>query len=78
MPSTGERRVLMLLALASIPFAFVNTLFTQTVSFAADEFDQGDGAIGVGAALVRWGVVLVPPAAVLADRVGRKRVLVAA
>jgi MFS family permease len=78
MPSTGERRILTLLALASIPFAFVNTLFTQTVSFAADEFNRADTDIGFGAAIVRWGVVLVPPIAVLADRIGRRRVLVAA
>lgn len=78
MPSSGERRVLALLALASVPFAFVNTLFTQTVSFAADEFGRSDSDIGIGAAVVRWGVVLVPPVAVLADRLGRRRVLVAA
>ncbi|MFZ9518330.1 MAG: hypothetical protein ACO288_05720, partial [Ilumatobacteraceae bacterium] len=64
MPSTGERRILTLLALASIPFAFVNTLFTQTVSFAADEFNRADTDIGFGAAIVRWGVVFVPPIAV--------------
>ncbi len=78
MTSTGERRILTLLALASVPFAFVNTLFTQTVSFAADEFNRADTDIGFGAAIVRWGVVLVPPIAVLADRIGRRRVLIAA
>lgn len=74
----GEHRVLWLLALASIPFAFVNTLFTQTVSFAADDFGRTDSAIGFGAAIVRWGVIIVPPIALLADRVGRRTVLVAA
>ena len=68
MPISGERRVLWLLALASIPFAFVNTLFTQTVSFAADDFDRTDSAIGFGAAIVRWGVIIVPPIALFADR----------
>jgi MFS family permease len=66
-----------LLALASIPFAFVNTLFTQTVSFAADEFGRSDSDIGFGAAVVRWGVIVVPPIALLADRAGRRTVLVA-
>jgi MFS family permease len=74
--TSGERRTLGLLALASIPFAYVNTLFTQTVSFAADDFGRSDADIGFGAAVVRWGVLLVPPIALLADRVGRRRILV--
>ena len=78
MPLRGERRVLWLLALASIPFAFVNTLFTQTVSFAADDFGRTDSAIGVGAAITRWGVIIVPPIALFADRIGRRTILVAA
>ena len=78
MPINGERRVLWLLALASIPFAFVNTLFTQTVSFAADDFGRTDSAIGFGAAIVRWGVIVVPPIALFADRIGRRTVLVTA
>ena len=71
-------RSLVLLALASIPFAYVNTLFTQTVSFAADDFGRSDSDIGFGAAIVRWGVLIVPPIALLADRVGRRTVLLAA
>ncbi len=78
MPLKGEHRVLWLLALASIPFAFVNTLFTQTVSFAADDFGRTDSAIGVGAAITRWGVIIVPPIALFADRIGRRTMLVAA
>ena len=74
----GERKVLALLALASVPFAFVNTLFAQTVSFAADDFERSDSQIGLGAAIVRWGVLIVPPIALAADRIGRRRVLVAA
>jgi len=75
---SGEIRILALLALAAMPFAFVNTLFTQTVSFAADDFGRADADIGFGAAVVRWGVLIVPPIALLADRVGRRTVLVAA
>jgi len=74
--TSGERRILALLALASIPFAYVNTLFTQTVSFVADDFGRSDTDIGLGAAVVRWGVIIVPPIALLADRIGRRRVLV--
>jgi MFS family permease len=69
--------VLGLLAAASMSAAFVNTLFTQTVNFAADDFGASDTAIGVAGAFVRVGVVIALPAAVIADRVGRRRVVVA-
>ena len=41
----SELRVFLLLLLATVPFAYVNTLFTQTVSYAADEFAVSDRAI---------------------------------
>ena len=66
-----------LLAAASMSAAFVNTLFTQTVNFAADDFGASDTAIGVAGAVVRGGIVLAIPAAVIADRIGRRRVIVA-
>ena len=69
--------VLGLLAATSMSAAFVNTLFTQTVAFAADEFDVGDTGIGIGGAVVRAGILIALPAAVLADRIGRRRVIVA-
>ena len=69
--------VLGLLAAASMSAAFVNTLFTQTVNFAADDFGAGDTAIGIAGATVRAGIIIAIPAAVLADRLGRRRVIVA-
>lgn len=69
--------VIGLLAAASMSAAFVNTLFTQTVNFAADDFGASDTAIGVSGAIVRAGIVIALPAAVIADRVGRRRVIVA-
>ena len=69
--------VLGLLAAASMSSAFVNTLFTQTVNFAADDFGVSDTGIGVGGAVVRVGIILVLPFAVLADRIGRRRVVTA-
>jgi MFS family permease len=57
--------------------AFINTVFTQTVKFAADDFGVGNAGIGVAGSVVRAGVVLALPAAFLADRIGRRRVLVA-
>jgi len=68
-------RVLGLLAAASMSSAFVNTLFTQTVSFAADDFGVSDTGVGAAGAVVRAGIILVLPLAVLADRIGRRRVI---
>lgn len=70
-------RVLGLLAAASLLTAFVNTLFTQTVSFAGDDFGVGDWGRGVAGTIVRIGVLIGLPAAFLADRIGRRRVVVA-
>lgn len=70
-------KVLGILAAASMSSAFVNTLFTQTVNFAADDFGVADTGIGVAGAVVRAGIILVLPAAVLADRIGRRRVVTA-
>ena len=66
-----------LLAAASMSSAFVNTLFTQTVNFAADDFGVSDTGVGVAGSVVRAGIVLVLPFAVLADRIGRRRVVTA-
>jgi len=72
-----QLRVLGLLWLASVPAAYVNAVFTQTVAFAAREFDVGTAGLGLGAAIVRWGIVLMLPLAALADQVGRRRLIVA-
>lgn len=66
-----------LLWLASLPAAFANTAFTQTAAFAAREFGVGAREQGLAAAVVRAGVVITIPFALLADRVGRRRVIVA-
>jgi MFS family permease len=69
--------VLGLLAAAAMSSAFVNTLFTQTVTFAADDFGVGNREIGIAGALVRLGILITIPLAVMADRIGRRRVIVA-
>ncbi len=66
-----------LLAAASMSAAFVNTLFTQTVNFAADDFGISDTGIGIAGAVVRAGILIALPAAIIADRIGRRRVIVA-
>lgn len=56
--------------------AFVNTLFTQTVAYAADEFGIGNSGQGIGAAVVRWGIIICLPLVALADRHGRRPLMV--
>lgn len=68
--------VLGLLAAVSMPSAFVNTLFTQTVNFAADDFGISEQGQGIAGVMVRLGIVLALPFAVLADRLGRRRMIV--
>lgn len=68
--------VLGLLAAASMSAAYVNTVFSQTVAFAAAEFDVGSAGIGIAGSVVRAGILIALPAAFLADRIGRRRVVV--
>ena len=68
--------ILGLLAAASMAAAFANTLFTQTASFAADGFGIDERAQGVGGVIVRLGVVIAIPFAMLADRRGRRKMII--
>jgi MFS family permease len=68
--------ILGLLAAASMAATFTNTLFTQTASFAADGFGLDERAQGVGGVVVRLGVVIAIPFAMLADRRGRRQMIV--
>jgi MFS family permease len=67
---------LALLAVASSSATFANTLFTQTANFAADSFGVSNTGQSVGGAVVRIGVLIALPFAVLADRMGRRRTIV--
>ncbi len=67
--------VLGLLAAASMSSAFTNTLFTQTAQFAADDFGVGDIGFSIAGAVVRAGIIVAVPFAVLADRIGRQKVM---
>jgi MFS family permease len=68
--------VLGLLAAVSLSSAFVNTLFTQTVNFAADDFGISEQGQSIAGVIVRCGIVIALPFTVLADRVGRRRMIV--
>lgn len=65
-----------LLAAASMSAAFTNTLFTQTASFAADGFGIDERGQGLGGVIVRLGVVIAIPFATLADKRGRRQMIV--
>ncbi len=67
--------VLGLLAVASMASAFTNTLFTQTAQFAADDFGIGDRGYSIASAVVRAGIIVALPFAVMADRIGRVKVI---
>lgn len=73
---TTQVLVVGLLAAASMSAAFINTLFTQTVNFAADDFGIGDAGIGYSGAIVRAGIIIAIPAAIVADKIGRRRVII--
>lgn len=65
-----------LLAAAAMMSAFVNTIYGQTATFATDTFGIDDQGLSFGGAIVRVGVVIALPFAILADRVGRRRMIV--
>ena len=68
--------VLGLLAAVSLSSAFVNTLFTQTANFAASDFGISEQGQGIAGVIVRCGIVFALPFTVLADRLGRRRMIV--
>ena len=67
-----------LLAAASMTAAYSNTLFTQTANYAAKDFGVDKFGQGLGGVAVRIGVVFALPIAFMADRVGRRRMIVLA
>jgi len=70
--------VLGVLALASVVAGYLGTLLTQTITFAAAEFDlAGTRPQGNALAAVRAGIVVALALVALADRRGRRPVLVA-
>jgi MFS family permease len=71
-------RVLGLLAAAELLTGYCGAVFSQTVAFAADDFGASEGAQGVAGTVVRLGIVFSVVLLALADRVGRRRVLVGA
>jgi MFS family permease len=70
--------VLGTLCAAAVLFGYINTLFNQTIAFAADEFGASNAAQGVAGGVVRVGGLLAFVIVAAADRRGRRRVILAA
>lgn len=75
----GERTttLLGLLVAMSVVAGYLGTVISQTIAFAAEEFDAGRTAQGNTLAAVRIGVVLSVVVARLADRFGRRPLITA-
>jgi MFS family permease len=71
-------RVLSLLACIQVVDGYLGTVITQTITFASDEFHRSDTAQGVTLAVIRLGIVVALAVVALADRSGRRRLLMAA
>ena len=67
--------VLGTLGVLAVVFGYLNTLFTQTIVFAGEEFGAGSSAQGVAGAVVRVGGLLAVIVVSAADRRGRRTVL---
>lgn len=77
-PALLDRRaatVLGVCAALGVVFGYLNTVFTQTVAFAAEEFGSSNSAQGVAGGTVRAGGVVALVVATLADRWGRRTVV---
>lgn len=68
-------RVLALLCTIAIIGGYLGTLITQTITFAADEFDADRTAQGAVLAVTRVGVLVAVTLGAVADRRGRRRML---
>jgi MFS family permease len=67
--------VLGVCAALAVIFGYLNTLFTQTVAFAAEEFGASNSAQGVAGGVVRAGGMVALVVATTADRRGRRVVV---
>ena len=72
---TETTRTVSLLCIAAVITGYLGALLGQTATFAAEEFGAGDRAQGVLLAVVRIGTLITVVIAGLADKHGRKRLL---
>ncbi|MGI9023007.1 MAG: MFS transporter [Acidimicrobiales bacterium] len=72
---TRAASVLGTLGVVAVMAGYLNTVFTQSITFAAEEFGAGDTAQGVAGAVVRVGGIVALVVVSMADRKGRRLVL---
>lgn len=70
--SAHATAVLSLLCVIQIVDGYLGTVLTQTLSFAVDEFGQSNTAQGIVFGVVRFGVLITLVISTLADRRGRR------
>ncbi len=73
--SAHAATVLGLLCAIQIVDGYLGTVLTQTLSFAADEFERGNTAQGVVFGVVRFGILVTLVVSTMADRRGRRPLL---
>jgi MFS family permease len=73
----GASNALGTLAILAVAFGYLNTLFTQTIPFAGEEFGAGNSAQGVAGSVVRVGGLIALVIVATADRRGRRSVILA-
>ena len=66
------------LAALAVVMGYLNTLFTQTITFAGADFGAGNRAQGIAGGVVRLGGFLALAVVTVADHRGRRRVMLAA
>ncbi len=76
--TTDQIRVIATLSLMLAIIEYGNSLLTQTVDYVATTYAASDAQLGVVTALTRVGTIVAVIGGALADRVGRRRVLLAA
>lgn len=74
--SARASSVLALVCALSVAAGYVGTTITQTITYSASQFHRSTGAQGVTLAVVRVGILLALATTALADRRGRRRLLV--
>ncbi len=74
----GAANALGTLAVLAVTFGYLNSLFTQTIGFAGEEFGVGNSGQGAAGSVVRVGGLIALVVVATADRRGRRAVMLAA
>ena len=68
-------RILGILACIQVIDGYLGSVISQTITFAADEFDHSSSAQGITLAVIRVGILISLGVLVIADKKGRRNVL---